>query len=97
MVRFVKGTKATLGNMRKELNTNIARGSRNRQLTDGEIRARCEGLTAYCQLSQEEGGYASATAKAQMMAKVREEYETVANTEMTQRNTGLTDIAEKTR
>ena len=93
MAKMVKVTKTTLGNICKELNTKIARGSQDRQLTNDEIKSRCDGLMAYCQLSKEQGGYASATARAQMMANVREEVDKIANAEMTQRNNDLAVIA----
>ena len=92
-IKPVKVTKANLGHISKELETECARGSNGRQLTGEEIKARCDGLHAYCQLSPEKGGYAYAGAKAMMLEKIRRAQSKLENAEMTQQNTELADIA----
>ena len=69
-------------NLWKEVHNREARGSSGRTLDNDEVREKCKSIREFCQLSKEDGGYASEGAKTSMIEKLRAIEDKLTNEEM---------------
>ena len=69
-------------NLWKEVHNRKARGSSGRTLDNDEVREKCKSIREFCQLSKEDGGYASEGAKTSMIEKLRAIEDKLTNEEM---------------
>ena len=78
-------------NLWKEVHNRKARGSSGRTLDNDEVREKCKSIREFCQLSKEDGGYASEGAKTSMIEKLRAIEDKLTNEEMLARCSEASD------
>ena len=71
----------TVNNVLQEIEKGKTRGKKGRGLSNDEIRDRCNRIFAFCQKTQEEGGYSNDYSKGQMIAKVTKKLNELASNE----------------
>ena len=71
----------TVNNVLQEIEKGKTRGKKGRDLSNDEIRDRCNRIFAFCQKTQEEGGYSNEYSKGQMIAKVTRKLNELATNE----------------
>ena len=82
-------------NLWKEVHNRKARGSSGRTLDNDEVREKCKSIREFCQLSKEDGGYASEGAKTSMIEKLRAIEDKLTNEEMMARCSDTTACHER--
>ena len=74
-------TMKTVNNVLREATKKKTRGKKSRELSNDEVRQRCNKIIDFCTKSKEEGGYACHVSKGQMIAKVTAILNTLATGE----------------